>query len=209
MAFITCAEAAQDFATNHDRRALLQAVRNALQAGANIINISFSRATSRDLVDPGTILPELQSEFAATWISSVGQPAYSFRRVGSVMSFFSASCGTLLSEKVLDPEGGLPALMLTFSAPEGLLCTIITSVPKLPKRTRARMLNSYADAAAETKAGMSRTNFLRSCFPYMSNIHESGYMRRSALMRNPNNFCSKIPKYFANKIRCVFAMSCQ
>ena len=111
VAFITCAEEAQDFAKNHDRRAFLRTVRNALDAGANIINISFTRALSRDLVDPGTILPELRSEFDATWIGSVGQPAYSVRKVGSVMSFFSASCGNLLSEKVLDPDGGLPALM--------------------------------------------------------------------------------------------------
>jgi len=111
VAFITCADKAQDLATNHGRRALRRAVRHALEAGANIVNIAFSRGLSGDLVDPGTILPELQLEFDATWLSSVGQPAYSFRTVGSVMSFFSSSCGTLLSEVVLDPEGWLPALM--------------------------------------------------------------------------------------------------
>ena len=152
VAFITCAQKAQDFARNPDRRALLQAVRNALEAGANIINIAFSMASSKHLVDTGTILQELQSEFDATWSSSVEQPAYSLRRVGSVMSFFSASCGTLLSEEVLDPENQLPALMLTFSAPQGLLCTITTSLPALPQRARARMLNCYADAAVNTKA---------------------------------------------------------
>ena len=152
VAFITCAEKAMDFATNDDdRRALLQAVHNVLQAGATIVNIAFSRVVPKDLVDPGTILPALKLAFDATWLSSAGQPAYSFRSVGSVMSFFSASCGTLLSERVLDPEDSLPALMLTFNGPEGLLCTVTTSVPKLPTRTRARMLRSFADAATDTK----------------------------------------------------------
>ena len=76
VAFITCAEEAMDFATNHDRRALLQAVRSVLEAGAKIIKIAFSRILSKDLVEPGTILPSLQSAFDATWLSSVGQPAY-------------------------------------------------------------------------------------------------------------------------------------
>ena len=104
VAFIACGEEGQDFTTSFRRRALLRAVRHALDAGATIINIAFHRIVSGDLVDPETMLPELQSEFDATWI---------FRSIGSVISFFSESCGTLLSEDILDPEG-FPALMLTF-----------------------------------------------------------------------------------------------
>ena len=57
MAFITCAEGTQDFATDPDRHDLKQAVRNAVKAGANIVNIAFSRNERRDLVDTETILP--------------------------------------------------------------------------------------------------------------------------------------------------------
>jgi hypothetical protein len=132
--------------------ALLKAVRNALEAGANFINIAFHRTVQADVIDLGAILPELKSVFDAAWTSSVGQPAYNVHLIGSVMSFFSASCGTLVSEAILDPEGFLPALMLTFRTPAGLLCTITTSVPKLPARTRARLLDCYHNAAADSKA---------------------------------------------------------
>ena len=51
----------------------------------------------------------------------------------------------------MDPEAGLPAILLTFSAPEGRLCTIIGSLPTLPRKTRERLLASYCSAAASTK----------------------------------------------------------
>ena len=137
VAFITCADKAQDLATNHGRRALRRAVRHALEAGANIVNIAFSRGLSGDLVDLDCVLPDLKSEFGDVWRASVGQPAYSYRMVGSVMSFFSASCVTLLSQRTLDPEHDLPALMLTFNAPEGLLCTITTSAKPRNKNKSA------------------------------------------------------------------------
>ena len=152
IAFITCAPSSQDFSTNRDLRALLKAVHNVLEAGATIVNIAFATSTARDLVNANAILPELRKVFDATWTGSVGQPAYAVRNIGSVMSFLSCSGATLLSERILDPEAGLPALMLTFSAPEGRLCMIISSVPDLPMRARARILNCYVDAAADTQA---------------------------------------------------------
>ena len=150
VAFITCAENAQDFATNRDRHNLLQAVRNALDSGAMIINIAFSRAVSKDRVDTGCILPELQQLFDEVWKNTVGQAAYSFRRCGSVMSFFTDAGGAVLSEKCLDPEGCLPALMLTFDAPQGPLCIVNASVANIPTRTRMRLLKYYVDAAEKT-----------------------------------------------------------
>ena len=152
-AFIACPENAQDFEINRDRRNFIQAVRNAIEVGADIINISFSRTASRDATDTiAKILPELTSIFDGEWVSSCAQPAYSCRTVGSVMSFFSNSRANLLSEAFLDPEEGLPAILLTFSAPERHLCTITTSLPTLPRTTRARLLKAYASAAANTKA---------------------------------------------------------
>jgi len=148
IAFITCAASSEDYALAR----LQLTVHKALEAGATIVNIAFATSIARDLVDPDAILPELRSVFDATWTGSVGQPAYAVRNIGSVMSFFSCSGATLLSETILDPEGSLPALMLTFSAPEGRLCMIISSVPDLPMRARARILNCYVDAATDTQA---------------------------------------------------------
>jgi len=67
------------------------------------------------------------------------------------MSFFLNSLD-LRSQKILDPEIGLPASMLTFTAPEGPLCIITTSLPTISTRTRQRILKAYASAAAKTNA---------------------------------------------------------
>ncbi len=150
VAFITCAENSQNFATNRDRRKLLQSVRNTLEAGAIFVNIAFTTIINKDKVDPGSILPELNQMFDKVWRNSVAQPAWSFRRHGNVMSFFSYTCGALLSEKCLDPEGWLPAIMLTFDAPQGHLCIVNASVPTLPTNVGARMLETYVGAAEET-----------------------------------------------------------
>jgi len=148
IAFITCAASSSWLALAR----LQLTIQKALEAGATIVNIAFATSIARDLVDPDAILPKLRSVFDATWTGSVGQPAYVVRNIGSVMSFFSCSGATLLSETILDPEGCLPALMLTFSAPKGRLCMIISSLPDLPMRVTARILNSYVDAAADTQA---------------------------------------------------------
>ena len=68
------------------------------------------------------------------------------------MSFLSCSGAAGLSEKILDPERGLPALMLTVSAPEGRLCMIIASMPELPLPTRRRILDYYFEQAEGTQA---------------------------------------------------------
>ena len=68
VAFITCDAEAQDFLSVRDRRGLMKAVGNVLEAGANIINIAFSRSVKGDLVDTYTILPEILSALDATWI---------------------------------------------------------------------------------------------------------------------------------------------
>ena len=127
-------------ATTCDRSKCIQGVRNAIEAGAAIINISLQMTTSSHAID------------AAEWLSSVAQPAYSCRAVGSVISFFSNERANLLSETILDPEEGLPAILLTFSVPGGTLCTITTSLPLLPRRVRARLLETYTNAAANTNA---------------------------------------------------------
>ena len=167
VAYLACQEEAPDFNINRDRHDLMEAVHNAIEVGADIINIAFTTSVSKHLVDIKTILPELTSAFDAKWTSSVGQPAYSCRSVGSVISFFSASCGSLLFEAILDPEGSLPAIMLTFGTPTEILCTITTSLPVLTSRSRERMLNTYANAAATTNA---ETIFIGGVSPTPSSV---------------------------------------
>ena len=161
VAYITCPAEAQDFRIDRNRHAFMKAVNNAIEAGADLINISLGTKA-----DTSIILPELTSTFDAKWTGSVGQPAYSCRCIGLVMSFFSDSCGTLLSydkilgtcgtqsyrDDILDPEESFPAILLTFSTPAGILCAITTSLPVLPSRARARLLNVYVCAASDTKA---------------------------------------------------------
>ena len=53
---------------------------------------------------------------------------------------------------LVDFDIGLQALILTFRAPTGLLCIINASLPTLPKITRERVLNIYADVAAKYNA---------------------------------------------------------
>ena len=84
--FIGCGGDGQHFTTNARRPHLLRAVRNASDAGATIINISFGRIVSGTLGDPDTLLPELRSQLDDTWGSSVGQPAYSIHSVGSMIA---------------------------------------------------------------------------------------------------------------------------
>ena len=137
-------------AANHDRSKCIQGVRNAIEAGATIINISFEMTSADNirqhiLIELGTAIDD------AEWLSSVGQPAYSCRKVGSVMSLYKNDVSNVVFE-TLDPEKGLPAILLTFSVPGGRICTITTSFPPLPKRTRARLLELYTNAASSTKA---------------------------------------------------------
>ena len=150
IAYITCAENSQDFSTNRDQRALLTAINNVLEAGATIVNIALTRG--RDLVDTAAIILVLRSAFTDAWTGSDGKPAYTVHKIGLVMSFISCSGATFISEKILDPAGGNPALMLTVSAPEGNVCMIISSMPALPQRALARVLHCFIAAAEETQA---------------------------------------------------------
>ena len=78
VAFITCAENSQNFATNRDRRKLVQTVRNALESGAIIVNIAFTTIIDKNIVDPGSIFPELNQLFDEVWKNSVALPACLF-----------------------------------------------------------------------------------------------------------------------------------
>jgi len=153
VAFIACPDDMQDFEINRNCDRFIRGVRIAVEAGAHIINICFSRTTSEDADDAkAKIFPKLQSMFDDEWTSGAVQPAYSYRHVESVVSFYLHSRVNLVSAETLDPEKGLPAIVLTFEGPEGSYCIITTSLPALPRTTKARLLQTYASAAANTKA---------------------------------------------------------
>ena len=80
------------------RKNLIQAIRNAIEAGADIINISLQQVRPQSATNPDAkLLEELTSVFDAQWVSSAGQRAYSYRQAGAVMSFFKLHAN-LLSE---------------------------------------------------------------------------------------------------------------
>jgi hypothetical protein len=150
VAFITCDAEAQDILSVRDRRGLMKAVDNVLEAGANIINIAFPRTADPEswrkgeVVDTDAILFEILSKLDGTW---------DHRSAGPLMSFFSSSAGTLLSELILHPEEPLAAIILTLDAPTGVLCTVNVSVPPFQSKTRGQLLGDLADAAEDTQAG--------------------------------------------------------
>ena len=147
VAFITYGERLnQHCSTNHDQRSVRDLVQKALQAGAIIVNILQEDARGRGARPAKWIDSLLRTELEKAWTT------YNVRTIGSVMSFFSTSDVTLESEKAIDPDIGLQALMLTFRAPTGLLCIINESLPTFPSTRRQGLLNCYADAAAKYNA---------------------------------------------------------
>ena len=152
VAFITCGADAQLFDSNCHCRALLQEVTHAIDSGAEIVNIAFSRTVKAHFANTDPILIALKALLDEKWTSSVEQPAYSYHYTDSVMSFFATSCGNLCAWQVLDSEGGLPCIMLTLDTPSGTLCCLTISLPRLPSRTRARLLDMYTESAKNSQA---------------------------------------------------------
>jgi len=147
------------------------AVESAIDVGAIVINLSFSRMPDEDLADTDAMLPGLQTIFDAKWTSTTpGQRAYSWRKCGSVMSFFLNSRVTLLAEAVIDPENTLPALSLAFKTPTEVMCVVTTSVPALPKLARGRMLNAYVNFATAHQPGVILIGgFFADSVPFIEN----------------------------------------
>ena len=126
---------------NKERRCAMEAIREAKQASADVINIAFARA-----VDINALWDDLKTEME----SSVEQPAFSYRRQGPLITLFSENCGALVSEKNIDTEGGhVPSICLTFSGPAGRMTIIHAHWPPLPTKVRARILDEYFNAAEE------------------------------------------------------------
>ena len=76
----------------YKRQYLIQEIRNAIEAGADIINISFELVRPQPATNPDpNPSKELTSLLDAEWVNSAGQPAYSYRKAGAVMSFIFQS----------------------------------------------------------------------------------------------------------------------
>ena len=150
--FIACPTKIQDFTRISNRDKFIQTVRNAIEAGADIINISLSKIDSNDITRMEYLIRVVKSILDAEWVSSVAQLDYFYRSIGSVLTCFANSRDNLKSYCFLDPEVGLPANLLTVSVGGGKLCIVTTSLPMLPRRTRARLLEHYAKAAANADA---------------------------------------------------------
>ena len=125
---------------------------NAIDAGANVINIAFASSSSQNQVNSENVLPQLKGMIDEKWTGSVEQPAYSCRSIGPMISFFSPESGTLVGDDIVHHGVAMPALILTFSSANERLCTIVGSLPALPSRTKARLLETYKAAAANTMA---------------------------------------------------------
>ena len=117
-----------------------------------MIHIAFTWDVCEEPVNTDAIFIELKSTFDAKWASSAEQPTYTCHHEGLIMSFFSASLGTLTSQEMLYEEGSIPTCMYTFGTPTGVLCVLTASLPRLPSRKRGRLLKSYTDAATNTDA---------------------------------------------------------
>ena len=71
----------------------------------------------------------------------------------NVMSFYSKTLGNFIRKQVLDPlEASLPAVLLAFDTPAGILCVIATRYFHLATEVRLRLLNAFAKAASEFNA---------------------------------------------------------
>ena len=148
--FIMCEDATSIF--------FLRPITDALEAGADMINIIFP-FDPRDYHGGKTYNPawapimdlkrKLSPLFDLKW------PGWgcSVEPTANVMSFYSNTLGNFIRKQVLDPlEASLPAVLLAFDTPAGILCVIATPYPHLPTRLRLRLLNAFAKAASEFNA---------------------------------------------------------
>ena len=83
--YIACPQEV-DFMVNRDRRQFLASVKDMIEAGSTIINITFATSVRGALVHIDPILTDLRSTFDELWPSSGAQPAYAFRYRDSMMS---------------------------------------------------------------------------------------------------------------------------
>ena len=126
----------------------IEGLRQALEVGADVINMIFQRASDIDLV-----WVDLYEEMQA----NDQHPELQYRRLEQMLTIFSPNCGPLVWEDPLDryeTETGVPTICLIFSSGFGNMVVFNSACPRLSQSARQRMLDVYSDEAMEQKASI-------------------------------------------------------
>ena len=126
----------------------IEGLRQALEVGADVINMIFQRASDIDLV-----WVDLYEEMQA----NDQHPELQYRRLEQMLTIFSPNCGPLVWEDPLDryeTETGVPTICLIFSSGFGNMVVFNSACPQLSQSARKRMLDVYSDEAMEQKASI-------------------------------------------------------
>lgn len=122
------------------RNLVSQAIQKAVDGGATIINLTFDRDT-----DAKEWLPNVWDVLKAAWGEELCSAS-----VGGVMSFYAGLHWVCVDSQTIDPERGLPAIMLTLRKREspGVKMSVATvCLPELPVRIQDRILDVYVTEA--------------------------------------------------------------
>ena len=121
----------------------IEGLRQALEVGADVINMIFQRASDIDLV-----WVDLYEEMQA----NDQHPELQYRRLEQMLTIFSPNCGPAVWEDPLDryeTETGVPTICLTFSSGFGNMVVFNSACPRLSQSARIRMLDDYSDESLE------------------------------------------------------------
>ena len=126
----------------------IEGLRQALEVGADVINMIFQRASDIDLV-----WVDLYEEMQA----NDQHPELQYRRLEQMLTIFSPNCGPVVWEDPLDryeTETGVPTICLIFSSGFGNMVVFNSACPQLSQSARKRMLDVYSDESLEQKASI-------------------------------------------------------
>ena len=126
----------------------IEGLRQALEVGADVINMVFQRASDIDLV-----WVDLYEEMQA----NDQHPELQYRRLEQMLTIFSPNCGPVVWEDPLDryeTETGVPTICLIFSSGFGNMVVFNSACPQLSQSARKRMLDVYSDESLEQKASI-------------------------------------------------------
>ena len=121
----------------------IEGLRQALEVGADVINMIFQRASDIDLV-----WVDLYEEMQA----NDQHPELQYRRLEQMLTIFSPNCGPVVWEDPLDryeTETGVPTICLIFSSGFGNMVVFNSACPRLSQSARIRMLDDYSDESLE------------------------------------------------------------
>ena len=92
---------------------IYEIVQKAAGCSTLLIRSNFAKATDADVINIAlartTDIDDLWEDLEIQMDSSVERPALSYRRSGSLIT---ENCGELVSESILDSEGGVPSVSL-------------------------------------------------------------------------------------------------